>query len=372
MSLKSLKIIISILLCLLPGRVFSDTPGTEKEPIKIGAVLHLSGDFAMEGRGFQQGIAVGVDAVNESGGINGRKLEVIYEDSALQPRLAHTAVRKLLSVDNITALLIATYTELMSVASELEREGIPSITLWDSSKEIEDIGEYAFGIGTWLPSSGESIADFFITKLAKKKAAVLYQNNTWSAGCADFFSKRFEKLGGKVTYSIAQNPDDTDFRTILTKAKASGADAVYAPMGYHPIAFFKQVHELNMKLPVATSDIITETVIDEGGEVLEGLYQTMTGDPDHPEALELAKRYKRKYGKPAKKLRFNSWGYDAVQVLAIALRKAGTEGSKIKNELYKIKNHAGASGVITFNKKGSSPRLVNVFQVKSGKLKRVE
>jgi len=363
---------LTVLAVMFALPVQAGEPENAGDTLKLGAILHLTGAFAMEGKGFREGIELAEAEINKNGGIGGKKLKVIIEDSRYTPRVAQTATKKLLNIDKVIGAVTSTYTETVAIGPEFEKAGVPLINLWDSAKEIEDIGNYVFGIGTWTPSSGEKPAEFVFNKLGAKKTALVYFNNQWSQSCAEYFKSRYLELGGEIIASFVLNSDDTDFRTILARLKASDPEAVYAPVSDHPLAFFKQYKQVGPRVPLVTSDVITSAIISEDPKAVEGIYQSLTADPDNSAAKEMGKHYKARFGKEADQLLFVSWGYDGIQLLAQALRNADSDPQKINEELYKINDFAGASGTISINEKGSSPKLASIFQVRDGDLIMVE
>ena len=84
--------------------------------------------------------------------------------------------------------------------------------------------------------------------------------------------------------------------------------------------------------------------------------------------LKEIRLYKARFGKDTKHILYNAWGYDAVSLLGRALRRASGNTEKTAQYLYRMKGFKGASGPITFNAKGSSPRYARIFQVQGNRL----
>ena len=334
---------------------------------RIGAMLHLTGDFAMQGHAFMEGIQLAQSEINKNGGIDGVPLEVIIEDSQVEAKVSHTVAQKLLHEDRVVGVLAASSVEAKTTAPLFERAKVPLICLWDSSPELETLGDYIFGIGTWTPSSGEVAADFAIKQLSAKRAAVIDNQDLWSLSVASSFKQRFVKSGGEVVMYQSLDLAMTDFRALFSRMKSKKPEVVYAPIGYNTIAFFKQLRDLGITIPIIESDNINDELIQAAPEAFEGVFQTQSADPKSENAKAFSVRYKRHFAKDPSLLLYNAWGYDGTMILAKAMMGAISPGV-IKENLYKISDYPGVSGTVSISPQGSSKVLATVFQVNNRKL----
>jgi branched-chain amino acid transport system substrate-binding protein len=341
------------------------------DSIKIGAVLPLSGDMALPGTAFLEGLQLGIEAINAEGGVSGRKLALIAEDARNEPALIDSAGKKLSALDHVSAAVTATYPQTMIAGRRFEEAGIPSIALWDSSPEIDDLGKYIFAIGPWTPASGEVAAAFSYHRLGARRAVVIHTVEAWCEKVARRFSEEFRRRGGEVQGSYAVNPDDADFRTLLAKTRGLNPDVVYAPLTSNLVPFFTQAQRLGLAKPLITSDNISDEFITKAPSAFEGAYQTYIQDPDSPRAQGLFERYQRRYGKKVAMPWHVSVAYDAVGLIARAAKEDSSRAG-IARGLYRTANYSGACGSISISPAGSWPQIPRIFQVKEGKLKLVE
>ncbi len=345
----------------------TNTAQAESEPIKMGAVLILSNAEAMYGIAFREGIEIAVAEVNAAGGIKGRPIEVIYEDSKNIAVDAHKAASKLINSDKILINLDSSFTEVMANGPLFEKARIPNITLWDSAKQIEELGDYNFGIGIYTPSAGMESAEFARQHLHAKTCVVINMQNEWSDAVTKVFSDHFTELGGKVLKVISLDPTTTDFRTVLTQARGLKPDFLYTPMVEGILPFYTQIKQLGIKQPIVTSDVISQDHIDAKPEVFEGIYQTQARQPENPISKKFTEAYRQRFGKDPGMLLFSAWGYDAVKLYALAIEQVGAESEKIKDYLYTVKDFQGASGTIAINAAGSSPTMEHMFRIQGSK-----
>ncbi len=339
----------------------------EEQSINIGALLVLTGQYAMQGNAFREGIELAEDSINQSGGINGKKLNVIIEDTVNDSKKALSAAKKLASIDHVSAALMSSYPEYKTGGIEFQHNKIPAIALWDSSPELEEMGDYIFAIGPWAPSSGESAAEFAKEKIKAKTAVVIASIDPWAELVAGYFETSFTERGGKVLQKIFLNPDTTDFRVIFTKVKALKPDVIYAPITENIPIFHAQKRALAISVPVISSDVIAEEHISKGPADFEGVYQTGIKDPDNSRSKELFQKYEKKFSHPPTLPWFVSVAYDGVMILAQAIKEVGSNGEKINSYLYTLKDYPGTTQNFTFNSKRSAPQIAGMNQIKGGK-----
>ncbi len=211
-----------------------------KPPIKIAALLVLSGDLAMQNSAFRDGIDLAAAQINSAGGIDGRRVEIVYEDTRANPKSANSAAKKVISVDGVRAALLASVIEAKGAGYDLNKANVPTITLWDASEDTQKVGKYVFSIGLWTPSTGEVAASFAVEALHARTAVLIDTEDEWSISISEFFTKHLEKSGGKVLRRFTFNPEEADFRAALGAVKALKPDVIYATVTLNFIPFFKQ------------------------------------------------------------------------------------------------------------------------------------
>ena len=344
----------------------TSTQAEETAPIKIGAILHLSGDLAMQGVAFREGIELAVDRVNKNGGIRGRKISVVYEDTNFNSSNVHRAAKKLIEQDHVRAAIISTFHEAKTAGPLFERAKIPLLCLWDSTPELDSMGQYLFSIGTWLPSTGATTAHYARDSLHAASAAVISTNREWSLRVGNDFAKVFQEAGGEVVYHEAYNPGESDFRSIFLKMKSEKPDVLYAPVDDNIGTFFKQLKESGLGVPVIQSDNLNHEWVGILGEALEGVYQSQSMEPSNDQATEMAKLYKAKFGKEPSQVLFHAWGFDGLGIIAQAIKENGSEPNEIRIGIAHVKNYPGAIGPITISPEGSHRVGVSVFQIRNG------
>ena len=331
---------------------------------KVGCILYLTGDLAMQENAFREGIEIAQDEVNDLGGVRGQPLQVIVEDTGNDPKRGVTATKKFLTIDKVHAALISSYQDAMTSGPLYEQAKIPAVTLWDAAPEIDSVGNYVFSIGPWIPSAGETAADFVFSRLNAKSVVTVNTVEHWSQTVKGYFAKRFSAQGGEIRLSLEAPPDLMDFGTIVSKLRAANADALYAPLTYNILPFHKRLREAGWNKPVVTSDIVTEEMVKQSPETFEGVFQTGVGDPSTREYSSLSNRYKQKFKKDITMPWFVATGYDALKLVARAAEVHGETGLQIRSGLEQTVDYRGAARTYTFNDQGTAAEMERMFRIK--------
>lgn len=364
-----MKLIIAILSgsLLLWAAVAVPSYAESSSAIKIGALLVLSGDLAAQNAAFRDGIDLATAQVNASGGINGHPVEVVYEDTRGNPKTANSAAKKLLSIDHVRAVILASVIEAKGAGYDLVKAKVPALTLWDASEDIQKIGNYVFSIGLWTPSTGETAGRFARQNLGALTAVVFGAEDEWSIGAGDYFSKVFEAGGGKVLKRFTFNPDELDYRAAPNTVKALKPDVIYSTITLAFVPFFKQLRALRMETPIITSDILNDYHLSSDPALFERVYQTQATVPDSAATKKMVADFKQHFGRSCDQVQYVALGYDALNLLAKALAIGGDDASKVRDAIASTKAYPGASGEITFDAQGSAAKIAAVFQIKSAK-----
>ncbi len=364
----AIALLLSIVGCGA-GITGGSTVDTNEEVIEIGALLFLSNnDVAFIAEAMQQGIEIAVDELNAQGGINGKKVRIIYEDDQFNNQKAATGASKLVHVNNVVASLSGAVNTAKTTGPIFEEAQIPQVVLWDVNKDLEEIGEYTYGIGFSTEDAGQKVAQLLYNKGARE-VAVIRQLDEWSQLISDSFVKEFERLGGEVVVDESVTITTSDFRDVLLKSK--NTDAYFAPLISNLELLFKQSKEMGYKGIKSTGDGMTQEIVNLAPSASEGVYFAQT-DASGRLFEQLQEKYKAKYGDDSELAVFNALGYDGVMILAQAMEIAGNENPiAIHKALYEIKGFQGASGISTMTPEGSAAKKEALFVVEDGEIVKV-
>lgn len=318
---------------------------TSTEPIKIGLLYPLTGNAADIGKNDKTAFEIAVKEINEKGGIKGRKIQIIAEDShGCDAATAVTAMQKLVNIDKVVA--VDSVCSNVTIASHPVAETGKVIHFGcASSPVIRELGDYMFRI---IPSdefAGKVAAEYAKDKFSANKVAILYCDSDWCIGIKDAFAEKFKSLGGQILIEEQIKMGATDARTEVTKIKNTAPDLVYFPSyPQEGIAAFKQAKELGLNVPFLGGDAwLDNSIPQSAGNTTENKF-----------FLTPAKNYSKLF---EEKMQGDialcaPEAYDTMYILANAMEKVGFNPEAIKNELYNLKGYKGESGIIGLDEKG--------------------
>lgn len=369
--------VITIISIIIASLMFSfGCAKKEEKEIRIGVTLPLTGDAAIWGQSQKDGYDLALSHINARGGINGKKIVLIYEDDKGLPKDGVAALQKLISIDKIKLLTgIANSSVALAYIPIINEQKILFISSGASSPKLTGVSKYFFR--TWPSDIAEALAmaKYAHDALKFNNIAILYINNDYGIGLSEPFKSTFESLGGKIVSSENFEQGSTDFRTQLTKIKASNPEAIY--LAGNPVEMgrsIKQMRELGIKKQVLSISTLNDKEVFSiaGAEALEGIIITDASfDPksEEPAAKKFMQDFRTMFNHEPGILA--NTAYDALMILTQAIEKTGTNPDEISDYLHAMKDYAGISGRISFSQGGDVNRPIRIAGAKGGKFQKI-
>jgi branched-chain amino acid transport system substrate-binding protein len=235
-----MKKLIALLLCvLLSFGMLAGCADKGSDTIKVGILGCHTGDYAIYGLAVRKGAELYIKQLNEAGGINGKKIELVIYDNKADNAEAVTAFTRMVD-DGITALIGDVLTgNTLAVRTEAYKINMPMITASATAAEVtydDETGTlYSNVFRTCFidPFQGQKMAEYAAKELGAKKAAILYDTgNDYSIGLKDAFIAKCGELGVEIVNEEGYSSGDVDFRSQLTNIQANEPDVVFAPIYY--------------------------------------------------------------------------------------------------------------------------------------------
>lgn len=368
--MKKILLGIIILLCVALAIVIIIVQIKKgSEEIKIGAILPLTGESAFYGESIMKGIDTAVHEINEEGGINAKKIKIIYEDSKALPADGVSALNKLINIHRVRIVIgDAVSSVTLAIAPIAEDNKVLVLSPLSSAPEITDAGDFIFRN---VPSDlfgGKVAAHFAVKDQRWNSLAILFINNDFGVGLTKVFTSEVNILGGKIAVTEAYEQGSADFRTQLTKIKSANPDAIFL-VGYREAPqILIQAKELGVRAKFLGTGLLEDPkVIDIAKEAAEGIFFTqLQYTPDLPdsETRSFVEKFRNKYNSDPNII--TAYGYDAMKVLAFAIMKSNLVPENIKKELYGIKKFKGVTGEISFDENGDVIQPMGVKTIEKG------
>ena len=374
--MKNKQALLFVGLVLALALVFSMTTTAMAENIRIGVASPYTGNLAAYGDNIKAGVNLKLKEINDAGGINGQKVELVWGDDLCQPKDAGTVGSKFAADKSIVAVIGHLCSSATLAAMPIYvRAGLPTISPTSTNPTIGDVGKGWFFRNCYTDDfQGNYLASYVVPKLlGKKKVAIFYENNDYAIGLKNAFVEGAKNAGVTVTGAEAYTTGTTDFTPQLTKLLSDKPETIFL-CGYHPegALIAGQSRKLGFTGPLFGGDgIDNEDYIKIGGKAADNTYCTVPfpAASASPAGKDFAKRFKEAYGRDVDWMSANA--YDCLGILAQVIAKTGPDRKKIRDGLAAINSKAnaykGITGVTYFDKKGDCSKPAFVKLVKNGK-----
>ncbi|MBA3832158.1 MAG: ABC transporter substrate-binding protein [Chthoniobacterales bacterium] len=351
--------------------------GASGDSIPVGEYACLTGLTASFGTASHNGVTLVMEKANASGGVLGKKIRLITEDDQSKPGEAATAARKLISRDQVVALLGEIASSRSLEAGPIAQQSkIPMISPGSTNLKVTQIGDYIFRVCFIDPFQGEVMAKFSLNSLHKTKVAVLTDvRQDYSVGLAAAYKDYFTKHGGTVVAEQSYSSGDQDFKAQLTSIKGANPEAIFVPGYYNEVGLIaRQSRELGITVPLMGGDgWDSPTLTQIGGPAIDGDYfaNHFSTDDTSPIVQGFVKDYRAHFQKDPDGMA--ALGYDAAGVLLDAMKRAGSaDPQKLRDAIAATKKYEGVTGTITINEQRNATKSAKVLTIKDGKFHYVE
>ncbi|HHW03290.1 MAG TPA: ABC transporter substrate-binding protein [Thermoanaerobacterales bacterium] len=355
-----------------------------KEPIKIGHLCALTGDFSMWGQTANNALLMEIEKINAAGGINGKPLQLVYYDERGNQIEAVNVANKMIDQDKVVAILGPNESGIAIAATPaVKRANIPLIAIAATNPKVTQpqdntVEKNVFRVCFIDPFQGKVAAQFAYNKLNVRKAAILYDvGSDYSAWLTKYFEDAFKEMCGEVVAKEAFRSGELDYRAMLGKIKQQNPELLFIPASQKEAALAaKQARDLGMKCTFMGGDSwASPDLITLGGSAIEGAYCINMASIEDPEIQGFVKEYRDKYNTdpimPTSVL-----AIDALKVLIDAIKRAGTtDGPALIDALEKTKDlEVLTTKHFTMDPATHNPlnRPAIIQQVKDGKFVYVE
>ena len=357
------------------GRTGQSTDSGTKatETAKIGGIGPLTGDYANYGVSVKQGAELAVKEINAAGGINGKQVELSFQDSQGQPESAINAYGKLMDWGMNLSLGCVFSGETATVCAAAKDDDILLLTPSGSSDNILESNDKAFRVCFNDSYQGVMAANYIKEQNITDKVAVLYQSDyDYSTGLYESFKKGCEENGIEIVeVQTFTEGTKTDFTTQINKLLAANVKLIFIPIYAEPASTFL----------TQAKGKFGDDVYFFGADGLDGILEKVAQDvtiannvlmmtpfaADSPDAKVQAfvKAYQEAYG-GATPDQFAADGYDAVYILKAAMEKAGTSSGAAMAKAMTELEITGVTGTMKWTADGNTQKKAMAIIYKDG------
>jgi branched-chain amino acid transport system substrate-binding protein len=356
----------------LAALAFAASAPAFAQDIFVGYQLPLTGSQSQYGEVFKNSALIQVDRLNAAGGIGGRKVQIVFEDSKSDPKEAVNIARKFVDDKRIVAVLGDFASGPSMAAGEVYgREGVAQLSQTASHPDFLKVSKWQFRNIVTQAVEGPFMARWMLQDGIKSVAVIGLQND-WGLSATGEFRKAFEAGGGKVTSVELFNPGARDFKAILTKVAQAKPEAIYFAMFYEEGALIlQQAKQLNINAKMySAGPFYAQKLLELAGPTAEGvkLSTAFVVDNPDPKVQEYVAEYKKRYN--SEPSMFAAQAFDAVGIMFEALKRAGPNANRaqVRDALAATAKFPGVTGETTFDPTTREPdKQLAKLQITGGK-----
>jgi branched-chain amino acid transport system substrate-binding protein len=317
---------IGLLLSLCAAAVLcgATSPAQAADQVKVAIIAELTGGGAPSGTMFRDGVLLGIEDVNKSGGILGKRLEASVADSQSDAPTSVAVMRR--TVNDKPFAIFGTVYSSSTVANMViaERAGIPQFS-GSESVAVVDKGNPDIFLTSYSQEMGfKKLVNWLVKGLKAKKIALIYVNDAFGVGGRTVFKKYLNELGEHLVADISTEVQQADFTPALVKVRDSGADTLMVYSHEEEDArIMIQLKQMGLKVQTVGDNLCAQTTINAGGAAIDGArcQVPMTANSPVPQMQKVAEEFKAKYGHLPDHNGFK--GYIGVYMLKAAVERVG-------------------------------------------------
>ncbi len=316
------KLVITVI--IVAGLFFTIPASAEKSPIKIGFIGAMSGGSAVLGERCSEGFKMFWDEYNEKGGLHGQKIDLIIDDDEAIPAKGITAANKQITKDGIVAGFATTNSPVTyAVVPVFKKYGIPHVTQAFSPGITKAGSKYVFRVAPTIVVNSRTLYKWASKELNLKTVAIISDKGAYGKTVGDVWEKLAPEYGIKVLTRQTINLEDKDFTGQLLKIKKLNPQMVIFAVNWELTMglIAKNMRKLGINTPILTGALDVDKFAQYGGKAVNGtiISLPLSGFEEPKDRADFARRFKAKYGKGP--VVHNVWGYDAANILALAMEK---------------------------------------------------
>ena len=356
---------------LLLGLLGLPRPVAAQGDLSIGATVPITSPYALSGRSYYNTLQMAEKDINAQGGIKGRKVKIVFEDTSNSNTIAVNAFKKVMDTVRSPFVFLNSYTvQNLAVEPEVARAKVPVMYAGGGVAVAERGDAWMFRIRPNDEVAAKGAAQFVAKSLKVKRVGLMGVEGDFGQGGMKVAAEVLKQLGVEAVGQEVYRAADKDMSAQLLSLKNKGAEAivVFTYVAEPPI-IFRQRRQLNLGIPLIGS---SATCLPAATNVMtpqdmEGTYcftdSLLVGNPD-PKVHAWAERYQKDFNFPP-----DVYGvayYDGMFILKQAIEKAGLEPQAIRDAIAATKDYKGIGATFSFDQRGEGVHQVVIVKPKPG------
>ncbi|MEJ8824087.1 ABC transporter substrate-binding protein [Variovorax humicola] len=317
-------------LALGAGAAFAQSQGVSKDQILVGTIQDLSGPLAAYGKQSRNGMQLRVDEINEQGGVNGRKLKLLVEDSGYDPKKAVLAAQKLVNQEKIFIMAghIGTAPNMAAMPVQFEKNVINFFPITAAREMYEPFNRLKYSFAATYYDQMRIALPKLVKDKGAKKVCTIYQDDEFGLEVERGAEAGLKSIGMEVAEKTSYKRGATDFSSQVAKLKSSNCDlVVLGTIVRETIGTVGESRKTGFNpIFIGTSAAYTDLIHKLGGKAMDGIYATMTVQNPYTDEQSQplrfwANKYKTKFNEDPTV--FSAYGYEIIDAFIQVAQKTG-------------------------------------------------
>jgi len=357
----------SILLLVLLSTVVACQ---EDKPVKFGAVLPLTGEASVYGEPIRKGVELAIEQIQMRSDFP-YQVELVVVDSESDPEKGKQLLADLYAQDALAVIGGVTTAEALSMVAIADENDRVLMSPSASTPELTGISKNFYRVFPSDAREGATMGNFATQKMNAERVVVLAKQSEYAKGIQEVFQKEFERHGGEVVETIEFPSLSSDLSGVIERVMTLQPDAVYLAAYAEDLAqMIGYLRDQGYKETIfTTSAFAAPEIISQVGRSAEGVFLTQAAfdlDSEEAETQAFVQSYRAKFDSDPNLYAVH--GYDAMMVLAEALRRSGALPNEFWSAVRSLRDFKGAAGTIQFDERGDVQKYPRVYVVNNGKL----
>ncbi len=342
----------------------------EDEAIQFGAVLPLTGPYAIYGQSIKKGVEIAVEDIAARDGFP-YEIEIRIEDSEGDPETARSLLDQMFGDGVFAVVGGVTTAEALAMVAEADRSERVLVSPSASSPELTGISKNFYRVFPSDSREGTTMGNFAARKLQIENVVIITKEDPFARGIQEVFKTEFERNGGSVSEVIEYPQGAADFSGFIDRVMTLAPQAVYVAAYAEDTA--KMIQALRERQfdgnILTTAAFALPEVIERVGSDAEKVFLTRAVfelDSEDPAIGKFVESYRTKFGLSPDL--YAAHGYDSLMVMAAGLEETGPFPRDLWKGVRGIRDFPGVTGTIQFDEKGDAQKFPRVYVVESGNL----
>lgn len=348
--------------------------------IKIGAILSLSGPGAPYGTSIKNGVDLALDQINADGGITieggtTKPVTLVFRDAQSEPQIGVQAAQEVLDAGVVATIGADISDVTLAIAPVFQEAEVVLLSPATSSPRLSTAGEYIFRNFPSDDLEAVNAANYIYNQAGLRNVAVIGNQNEFGIGVKNAFIERFRGLGGRLLGQTSYPADAASYDAQVAEILETPPPAIYIA-GYteDTAAVIQTLRDAGYEGPLfGTGAVLGDRLIELAGAAADDFvfpHPAFDLDNDDEDVQAFVTAYEGKYGSPPDV--YAAHGYDAMNILALAIQEAGTIPDEIRFYLNSMNPYVGVTGDTDFTETGDVRKFHTMLKVVDGQVYHVD